>query len=687
VTDAHDIAGLQRLGTEQSRPELAELDRMSIDQLVSLMCADARRVPDAVGAAEAAIAQAVAGVVERLERGGRLIYVGAGTAGRLGMLDAAEAGPTFNVPQGQVIGVLAGGADAFQVSAENVEDDREGGAAAVTSLHVSAVDVIVGIAASGRTPYVLGAVAAANEAGALTVGLACNAGTPLGALATIAIEVLVGPEVIAGSTRLNAGTAQKVVLNIISTAAMVQLGKTYGGLMVDLRATNAKLRDRASRIVAEIAGVPLASARSALEQAGWRPKIAAAMLVGGVDPEAAARVLERHRSRLRPALEELAPDPAGATGVPFVARESKRLGVSAAYVDGLLVRGDVAIVGDRVSAVGLAGSGTGLAIPALVDAQVNGYAGVDVMTAEPEALRALGEALLRDGVIAYQPTLITGDVELVLAALRRIAALGDQGRSRATIVGVHLEGPFLSQARAGAHPVEHLRAPSVELLDRLLGAGPVRMLTLAPELPGALELIEHSVGRGVVVSLGHSEASSDEARRAFEAGAGAVTHLFNAMAPISGRVPGLAGTALATDGVGIQLIADGVHVSDELIRLAFAAAPGRCSLVTDAIAAAALGDGDFPLGEVEISVQGGVARRADGTLAGSTGRLHEGLARVAALGVDRARAVAGVSAIPARLLGAAGFGQLERGGAANVLVVDDELTLQRVVAWGAEVAR
>jgi N-acetylmuramic acid 6-phosphate etherase/N-acetylglucosamine-6-phosphate deacetylase len=685
MTEARDIGDLQRLGTEQSRPELAELDRMSVEQLVALMCADAHRVPDAVEAAEAAIAAAVAGVVGRLEGGGRLIYIGAGTAGRLGLLDAAEAGPTFDVPPGQVVGVLAGGASAFQVSAEGAEDDEAGGAAAVAALAVSADDAVVGIAASGRTPYVLGAIAAANAAGALTIGLACNSGSPLAALSGTAIEVLVGPEIIAGSTRLNAGTAQKVVLNIISTAAMVQLGKTYGGLMVEVRATNAKLRDRASRIVAEIADVPLEQARTALELAGWRPKIAAAMLVGGVGPDSASRALERHRGRLRPALEELATPPALET--PAVARERKRLGVAAAFVGGALVHGDVAIVDDRISAVGLAGSGSGLAIPALIDAQVNGYAGVDVMTAEPEQLIALGEALLRDGVIAYQPTLITGDPALVCAALQRIGALADPGGRAASVLGVHLEGPFLAAGRAGTHPVRHLLPPSLELLDRLLAAGPVRMVTLAPELPGALELIERCRSRGIVVSLGHSDATADEAGLAFAAGASAVTHVFNAMAPLVARSPGLAGAALASEGIGIQLIADGVHVSDELVRIAFAAAPGRCSLVSDAMAAASLGDGTFTLGEVAVEVRGGVARRADGTLAGSAARLRDGLARLAALGIERASAIAAVTAAPARLLGAGAFGRLECSGAANVLVVDQQLELQRVVAWGLEVER
>ena len=234
------------------------------------------------------------------------------------------------------------------------------------------------------------------------------------------------------------------------------------------------------------------------------------MLVGDIDADTAARALDRHRGRLRPVLEELA--------APNVAREQKRLGVAAACIDGVLVRGDVAIVGDRIAAIGLAGSGSGLAIPAFVDAQVNGYAGIDVMSAEPEALVELGQALLRDGVTAYLPTLITADPDDMLTALGRIAALGGR-HAGASIIGVHLEGPFLSRERSGAHPLEYLRIPDRALLEQLLDAGPVRMVTLAPELPGADELIELCVRRGIVVSFGHSEASADEAARGFASGA------------------------------------------------------------------------------------------------------------------------------------------------------------------------
>jgi len=672
VTDAH--ADLQRLATEQARRGLPELDLLTVDELVALMCADTRRVPDAVVAAEGAIARAVGAVAERLERGGRLVYVGAGTAGRLGMLDAAEIGPTFDVPAGQVVAVLAGGAGAFDVAVENAEDDRAGGARAMRELGVGELDAVVGIAASGRTPYVLGAVEAARAAGAFTVALTCNTGTPLAAAAAIAIEAVVGPEIVAGSTRLNAGTAQKIVLNVLSTASMIALGKTYGGLMVDVRATNAKLRARATRIVAEVAGVPAAEARAALERSGWRAKTAAASLVGGVDPGAADRVLARHHGRLRLALDELAPARRG---------PQKRLGVAATVVAGRLVPGDVAVEDGVVVAVGLAGRGSGLALPALVDAQVNGYAGFDFLAADEAAIVAAAEALRRDGVGVYLPTLITSDEASLLAALERIGRAAEAPGRGAAIAGVHLEGPFLSPERAGAHPREHLRLPDRALMERLLAAGPVRLVTIAPELPGALELIALLRSRGVAVSLGHSAARAEDARRAFAAGAAAVTHLYNAMPPLGGRDPGLVGAALATPGVTVQLIADGVHVDDDSLRVAFAAAAGRWSLVSDAISAAAMGDGSFELGSVHVEVRDGVARRADGTLAGSTAPLVAGVARAARF-AGAAAAVVAASERPARLCGVP-FRGIEVGAPADVVVVDDAFAVRAVLAGGTEV--
>ena len=300
---------LGSLSTEQVRPELRDLDRMPVDQLVALMTADARRAPEVVVSASGPIARAVDGIVERLERGGRLVYVGAGTAGRLGVLDASEARPTFNVPPGQVVAVLAGGMAAFSDPVEDAEDDTTAAVAALEALGVTAADAVVGISASGQTPYVLTALDWARSHGALTIGVACNVGAPLTSQVDVAIELPVGPEFIAGSTRLNAGTAQKIVLNILSTATMVRLGKTYGNLMVDVRANNEKLRDRAARIVSEITGASGAGARAALEASDWETKVAVLMLTGGIDEQNARARLDRMHGRLRAALEALTADP------------------------------------------------------------------------------------------------------------------------------------------------------------------------------------------------------------------------------------------------------------------------------------------------------------------------------------------------------------------------------------------
>ena len=227
--EPNDTEFLEQLGTEQVRQELADLDQLSIDDLVDVMCADVRQLPDALVAVHQQIVDAITDIVARMEHGGRLVYVGAGTAGRLGMLDAAEAGPTFNVHDGQVVGVLAGGTTAFGVPIENAEDDYPGGAAAMKGLAITRSDCVVGISASGRTPYVLGAIDEATSVGALTVGLACNVDTPLGHLVERPIEIAVGPELIAGSTRMNSGTIQKIVLNVISTATMVRLGRVLFG--------------------------------------------------------------------------------------------------------------------------------------------------------------------------------------------------------------------------------------------------------------------------------------------------------------------------------------------------------------------------------------------------------------------------------------------------------------------------
>jgi N-acetylmuramic acid 6-phosphate etherase len=242
-------------------------------------------------------------IAERMRRGGRLIYVGAGTSGRLGVMDASECPPTFGVDPGLVIGVIAGGDGAMTAAVEAAEDSDDQGRAAVARLAAGSDDTVVGIAASGRTPFVIGALRQAAQAGCLTIALACNAGSAIGEIADIAIEVVVGPEFIAGSTRLKAGTAQKLVLNMLSTLTMLRLGKTYGNVMIDLQATNEKLHARAQRTVMAVTGCGLVEATGALEQADGSAKVATLMLLAGIDAKEAQRRLAAHGGVLRAALQ------------------------------------------------------------------------------------------------------------------------------------------------------------------------------------------------------------------------------------------------------------------------------------------------------------------------------------------------------------------------------------------------
>jgi N-acetylmuramic acid 6-phosphate etherase len=299
--DPADRTDLAHLLTERHRPELADLDLRSTAELVTLMADDHAVAIAAITAAADRIAAAIDAVVARLQRGGRLIYVGAGTAGRLGVLDAAECLPTFNTDR--VVGVMAGSAAAMRRPRESAEDDAEAGAADLAGLAVGAQDAVVGIAASGRTPYTIGAVRHAAGHGALTIGISCNPDAELSRCVDHPIELVTGPEVIAGSTRLKAGTAQKVVLNLISTISMVRLGKTFGNLMVDVRATNAKLRDRARRIVADATGVTPGVAAEALDSAGGDVKVAIVMLLCRVDAGAAGDGLAASGGVVRAALE------------------------------------------------------------------------------------------------------------------------------------------------------------------------------------------------------------------------------------------------------------------------------------------------------------------------------------------------------------------------------------------------
>ena len=358
-----------------------------------------------------------------------------------------------------------------------------------------------------------------------------------------------------------------------------------------------------------------------------------------------------------------------------------RLGVEAAVVDGALVPGDVAIADGSIADVAVGKrSGRGIAVPGFVDLQVNGFGGVDFAAADADGYRRAGEALLETGVTAFQPTFITAPEPDLIAALQEVPPdpIGPR------IVGVHLEGPFLSPARLGSHPASARREPDRALLERLLAAGPVSQMTLAPELDGALELVDVLQARGVVVSCGHSNATAAEAALAFERGVGTVTHLFNAMRPFSHRDPGLAGAALARDDVVVQLILDGHHLADETARVVWKAAAGRVALVTDAMAATGVGDGRYRLGGVEVEVREGVARRAgDGVLAGSVTTMLDGIRKLHSLGAPLPEAVGAATAVPARLA-RRDAGILRAGGDADIVVLDDRLEIRAVFVGGKE---
>jgi N-acetylglucosamine-6-phosphate deacetylase len=346
-----------------------------------------------------------------------------------------------------------------------------------------------------------------------------------------------------------------------------------------------------------------------------------------------------------------------------------RLEVEAALVDGKLVPGDVEVADGAVTAVELAGASVRgrIAVPGFVDLQVNGFAGVDLMQADRAGYARVGAALLQAGTTAYQPTFVTAPEEALIAALRELPFDHDGAR----IVGAHLEGPFLSQHRMGVHPPASRRDPDRALLLRLLDATRVSQMTLAPELPGALDLVDLLTERGVAVSAGHSDR-----------GVRTVTHLFNAMRPPTPRDPGIAFAALARSDVTVQLIADGHHVAAETILVACRAARGRFALVTDASAAAGMGDGEFTLAGERVVSAGGVVRAPEGQLAGSALTMLDAVRNVHALGIQLEEVLSAATAVPAAIARRADLGRLAPGAPADVVVLDDNLEICRVLIGG-----
>lgn len=295
---------LGALVSETRNPETMTLDEMSTLEMVTCFNREDRKVPQAIAAVLPEIAQAVDLAASALRAGGRLIYLGAGTSGRLGVLDASECPPTFGVPHGVVVGLIAGGPEAMFKAVEGAEDDAALGERDLQDLALTPVDMVIGLAASGRTPYVIGALRYARQLGCPTVAISCNPGSPIAAEAQVAISPVVGPEALTGSTRMKSGTAQKLVLNMISTGAMVKWGKVYQNLMVDVKATNVKLVDRACRIVVEATGAERSQAEAALAQTDFEVKPAILMLLAGVSAEEAQRRLQVYHGYLRAALAD-----------------------------------------------------------------------------------------------------------------------------------------------------------------------------------------------------------------------------------------------------------------------------------------------------------------------------------------------------------------------------------------------
>ncbi len=287
------------LQTETPGSKHTKLDRYPVDQLVNAFIDDQFDAVTAVRAASAQLARAVDAAAARLIEGGRLIYVGAGTSGRLGLLDSVELYPTFSWPRERAIALLAGGSQAVYQAIEGAEDNLEQGAADIAALHPEALDVVLLLAASGSTPYVMGALAAARQAGALTIGIANNPTAPLTLQAEIGITLDTGAELISGSTRLKAGTAQKIALNTFSSSVMVRLNKVYGNLMVDLKPTNAKLMRRSIALTMLATGVTEDAAKAMLEQSGYQVKVAIVALKKELDPDLARQLLERSQGSVR----------------------------------------------------------------------------------------------------------------------------------------------------------------------------------------------------------------------------------------------------------------------------------------------------------------------------------------------------------------------------------------------------
>ena len=304
MTEQNLLQSLAQMVTEQRNADSMDIDRLNAFEIVKIINREDQRVPLAVERCLPQIAQAVEKIVAAFRRGGRLIYIGAGTSGRLGVLDASECPPTYGVSPDMVVGIIAGGEQALRRPIEGAEDNPQQGQTDLEKIRFSAKDVLVGIAASGRTPYVIGALNYAKSLNAVTIAVASNPGSAMTKIADIAIETVVGQEVLTGSSRMKSGTAQKLVLNMLTTASMILMGKCYQNLMVDVQASNEKLRARALRIVMQATECSEETAQQTLQRADNNAKLAIMMILSGLEKAAAVQLLNRHQGKLRQALAQ-----------------------------------------------------------------------------------------------------------------------------------------------------------------------------------------------------------------------------------------------------------------------------------------------------------------------------------------------------------------------------------------------
>lgn len=347
------------------------------------------------------------------------------------------------------------------------------------------------------------------------------------------------------------------------------------------------------------------------------------------------------------------------------------IATSRAYINNEWVDGGIKVTDAKLTSYGEVAGQNGMAIPGYVDLQVNGHGGIDLLAAQSvEEIRKLSRSLYANSVIAYLPTLITGPKELSLRALNFIEEVRKNPMpGEAQIIGTHLEGPFISAIKSGMHPVEHIKSPDQSLIGEFLRAGKISQVTIAPELPGALELIKFLAASGVVVSLGHSNATAAQAHAGFDAGAKTVTHLWNAMKKKTESEPGLAQVALERDDVIIQLIIDEVHLDSQLVIDSLKQCPGRFIVTNDAVSAAGIGEGVFAFGEIEIKVENGRATRMDGTLAGGVGTLDKSLKLMWEYGVGLEDAIDSVTSRPADLMDMGQIGRLDLGSPVQILTL------------------